>query len=415
MLTRRTSRIAIATVLALITGASHGGAQQSSDSDPRWIPFLGCWRPAPATAATTSSSGPTTPTPDDGALLCIVPIPGISTVDVGELSTDSTEWQAMEVTGVQRAVEIDGCTGWELAQWSPDGRRIYRSAEHTCPGNVVRRSSGLLALSALGDLLDVETVIVGSDTAVRAGRYRTTGMPESLTRRFPTVRSEERFATRTARTAAGAAASTEDIIEVANEAGAPATEAWLRERQQRFSVDAKQLVALADAGVPSRVIDVIVALSYPEMFAVDGRLREPERYATRAPRGRRPWYGPTRCRYGYDSFDVASYVMVPGGYMPAFYMPSSLYSPYGYRCGYGGGFYGGPWYGGGTVIRVREPSSGGRGKAVKGRGYTRGDGNGGSSTGTASAGVRDAGKTSGTKSGSSGSKPARTAKPRSKP
>ncbi|HEX2716940.1 MAG TPA: hypothetical protein VHM67_04615, partial [Gemmatimonadaceae bacterium] len=267
--------------------------------------------------------------------------------------------------------------------------------------------------SALGELVDVETVIVGSDTAVRAARYRATGMPESLARRFPTVRSEESFATRTARTAAGAAATTEDIIEVVKEVGAPATEAWLRERQQRFSVDAKQLVALADAGVPSRVIDVIVALSYPEMFAVDGRLREPERYATRAPRGRRPWYGPTRCRYGYDSFDVASYVMVPNGYYPSFYVPSTFYSPYGYRCGYGGGFYGGPWYGGGTVIRVRDPEAG-RGKAVKGRGYTRGDGSGGSSGGTASAGVRDAGKTSAGKSGSSGSKPARTAKPRSK-
>ncbi|HEX2779615.1 MAG TPA: hypothetical protein VHM30_08960, partial [Gemmatimonadaceae bacterium] len=360
-----------------------------------------------------SGTTTTAPTPDDGSLFCVVPIPGISTVDVGEISADSTEWQAMEVTGVERTVDIDGCKGWELAQWSPDGRRIYRRAEHTCPGNVVRRSSGLLALSALGELVDVETVIVGSDTAVRAARYRATGMPESLARRFPTVRSEESFATRTARTAAGASATTEDIIEVVKEVGAPATEAWLRERQQRFSVDAKQLVALADAGVPGRVIDVLVALSYPETFAVDGRLREPERYATRAPRARRPWYGPTRCRYGYDSFDVASYVMVPGGFVPAFYMPSSLYSPYGYRCGYGGGFYGGPWYGGGTVIRVRDVETG-RGKAVKGRGYTRGDGSGGSGTG-ASTSVRDTPRNSGTKSGSSGSKPTRTAKPRNKP
>jgi hypothetical protein len=391
-------------ILAAAAAALRAEAQQSSASDPRWIPFLGCWRPA--------TEKPETPR-EDGSLLCIMPIAGISTVDVGTLAPDESERSAsevMEVTGVRRAVDIDDCSGWELAQWSPDGRRIYRSTEHTCPGGAMRRSSGLLAMTALGDLLDVETVIVGSDTAVRAVRYRSTRTPESLASRFPSVRPVESLATRTARTAVGAAVSTEDIVEVVKETGAPAAEAWLRERQQRFAVDAKQLVALDDAGVPPRVIDVLVALSYPEMFAVDGSLREPERMATSTPR-RRPWYGPTRCRYGYDSWGATSYVLVPNGILPALYLPSALYSPYSYRCGYGSGWYGGGWYGGGTVIRVREPSVSGRGRAVKGRGYTRGDGDGGSS-GTATTSVSKPDKSSGSKGSSS--KPPRTAKPRPK-
>ena len=39
---------------------------------------------------------------------------------------------------------------------------------------------------------------------------------------------------------------------------------WLAQRGQGFGIDAKRLKALADAKVPANIIDVMVALSYPQ-------------------------------------------------------------------------------------------------------------------------------------------------------
>ena len=39
--------------------------------------------------------------------------------------------------------------------------------------------------------------------------------------------------------------------------------AWLNDIRQKITVNAKRLVELADAGVPDRVIDMLIGLSYP--------------------------------------------------------------------------------------------------------------------------------------------------------
>jgi len=49
------------------------------------------------------------------------------------------------------------------------------------------------------------------------------------------------------------------------------------ERAEPFTLDAKRLIALADAGVPSGVIDLMVALSYPQAFAINPAARQGER------------------------------------------------------------------------------------------------------------------------------------------
>src|SRR5690606_36648710 len=98
-----------------------------------------------------------------------------------------------------------------------------------------------------------------------------------------------------------------------------------------FAVDAEQLEQLADAGVPGKVIDAMVALSYPKVFAIAGSedigmradevaMQDEERTGGRTiistmmyPYG----YG----YYGYSPFDY-------------FYSPFA-YSPYGYGFGFG--------------------------------------------------------------------------------
>ena len=62
----------------------------------------------------------------------------------------------------------------------------------------------------------------------------------------------------------------EDVAEAAERVDAKAVEAWVAERGERFAIDADALVKLADAGVSESIIDVVVAVSYPERFAIAG-------------------------------------------------------------------------------------------------------------------------------------------------
>jgi hypothetical protein len=133
------------------------------------------------------------------------------------------------------------------------------------------------------------------------------------------------------------------------------TEAWLLERRQAFALDAHELVRLADAGVPARVTDAMVAVSNPGVFNVAHRDAEAEANDVVGQRIRvymdpaSPWDWGYAGRYGYGY-----------GYNPYGY--GYGYSPYGYSGGYG--YYGQP------VIIVGNPQApAAHGQMVKGHGY----------------------------------------------
>src|SRR6266849_3185920 len=82
-----------------------------------------------------------------------------------------------------------------------------------------------------------------------------------------------------ARAAASAPLAIDDVVEASRNVDGAVIEAWLVARGARFALDAKRLIALADAGVSPRVIDLMVALSYPKAFAIDAATRQGERLA----------------------------------------------------------------------------------------------------------------------------------------
>jgi len=283
---------------------------------------------------------------------------------------------------------------------------------------VERKSTGLFAMSPAGEWLDVRSVSAGANSGVRVMRYREAASSAKLPAELTAAVQGRALAVSTARTAAAAPVERSDVVEAVRHVDAQVVEAWLAERGQGFAVDGKTLVALADAGVPERVIDMMVALSYPKVFAVNpssrqGELRPPPVDSGRVARA----YAADR-RLGPVAF-VDPYEHSLFGW--------SVFSPYGsfpYGYGYGyGSAYG--WYpGGGPVIVIRDPDGGNaaparRGRAVKGRGYTRDDGSGDGpqavprtttretpSAGSSRGGAQASGGSSG------GSRPPRTAKPR---
>lgn len=396
---------------ALALWAGPANAQEPSERG-RWLPWLGCWQ-AVGEGAQALGEGM--------AALCVSERDGASGVELltvvnGEVSSR----RVLMADGEQRAVEQAGCTGWERARWSGDGQRVYLRSELSCEGGTRRITSGVLSMATPTEWLDLQSVEAGGYPVVRMRRYRPA--PESVARQAG-VRSPEgvALALETARTAAAQPLSVEDVAEASRELGSQTLEMLLYERGGLFEVDAEALLALDEAGVDPKVIDLVVALAYPDVFGVNAAARtvgvlpdEPtaaELASARAPRVYGTFYDPWG-PFGYGS----GYGY--GSRWGSYYSPFGWGNPYGWR-----------YTGGGPVIIIQPPDDvgGGRGpvRYVKGRGYTRASSSdagatrsspprGSSTVGRTGSSTSSGSATTTGSSGSSGSSGStgRTAKPR---
>lgn len=332
----------------LSLAAAAGGAQSSVTSGSRWQAWVGCWTAAPASEAFTPASTP---------IVCVTPDAGhavhVATIANGKVVSS----QRIDASGGEQPADAKGCSGTERGQWSADGRRVFLRAVATCDG-LKRTTSGLLAFTPTGEWLDVQEIVADSGSAVRVARYRDIGVPSTVPAEIAAALSGRSTSVQGARVAAGAPIGSAAVIEATHMSTPAVVEAFLLERGQRFSLGARDLVALADAGVPGRVTDAMVAVSNPETFAVTHRDVRPVRDNAR------------------DADDV-----VVGRRIPVYMEPSYGYSPYGYgygyydAYGYGAYGYGYPGYYSSPIIVVNAPATREtpHGRMVKGRGYTAGD------------------------------------------
>ena len=356
-------------------------ASATRGADPRWDAWVGCWQ-AEAPALPGDDSLHIVAPPAPGApTVCVVPTSDPSTVQVVTVANGKVVGQdSIAVTGEQRSRARQGCTGWESATWSSDGTRVYLRSEDQCPRGLARTSTGILAMSPAGEWVDVQGVAVGDHTGVRTVRYRSVGapaaLPADLAATLATQQRERAVALGAARSAAGAPLTNADIVEATHHLDPSVAEAWVLASGQHLSVGSRQLVALADAGVPGKVTDALVALSYPKEFALtdaagtggaDIALQD-----HRTPAG--AYNGVVTGRYLPVFIDPYAYS--PYGYDSYGYSPYYGYLPYGYGAlSYYGGYP--PYYGyvtpyGGWIappVIVLKGSSAIPGHAVKGHGY----------------------------------------------
>lgn len=410
MIIRNDARRALFAAGVIISAAATAGAQANT-LVPRWDAWIGCWKPAvPATtaAAETPASSRTT--------VCVSSTNVSSAVEVATMQNGVVITRdTIDATGQQRPVSTQGCTGWERAQWSADVHRVYLRSEVTCADNIKRVATGLLGISPTGEWLDIQGIVAGGNSGVRVTRY--TDAPGSLTESLPAIvggTSTRQLAVNGARTAAGGALDVGAIVEAVKMVDTAVVQAWIVERGARFALEAKHLVALADAGVPGSVTDVMVGVSYPQHFALDQRVasglagdaelspfdsaRIVSRYLTeRCFGGVDPFlytvgiYDPCGSRYGYGAYGYGyGYRYGSYGYYGRGY-PSYGYSSYGYA-----GYYGAPV----VVVRGEQTQ---HGKVIKGVGYTPGSSSGSSSSGASSSRSGGSGSSSSGSSRSSGS------------
>ncbi len=433
-------KTALLAASAVLTGASlHAQQGAGTMIDERWRPFLGCW--------TSSGAGMA------GPMVCLVPTSQPATVEMLAVVRDSiVSRTSITASGAKVATTRDGCTGWESAQWSADERRLLTTAEFTCSGQGLQKSSGMYAMKQGDEFAHIEGVKTRGGTRVRIMNFLlqddTTRMPREIVARLPKVAALQQLS---ARLEAAGDLTTADVAEAAEKVDAPVVEAWLADRGQTFALSAKDLIGLHDLHTPENVIDMMVAVSNPDVFALAANGKPAARSQEDWRRRRQGDYSVIGRSAPVSDYGWNSYI--PWGlnsYYPySWYSGSCLVSPFGgmyanYGCGsyygqfpgnafgygYGNGYgYGGGWINGNSpivIVPVSNLPPTPPGIVQKGRGYTQGGGgsdpvrsalpspsvgsNGGGSSSSGGSGSTSAASSSA--GSASGGGEQRTAKPR---
>jgi hypothetical protein len=390
-------RYGIGVLSALLLAVAFASPAAAQDVDGRWMAFYGCWEPTGEFA--------------DSGMLCVRPFEDgveLFTVVEGEITTSDV----MVSNGEQRTRSMEGCEGWESSEFSNDGRRVFTRSEFVCGEGLPRTSTGVMSLTAPTQWLDVRSMDVDGEQVAWVQEYQLVDPERMAEAGVDDATQGLGLAVRAARMSAARRITLTEVREAAQRMERKAVEAWVAARKDRFELDADILIDLAADGVDESIIDVVVAVSYPETFSIDANAEA----RTRSDGSRR--YGDTSRYGGRYGFGARSFFWDPFYYGSYGYSPFNSFGGFGIRYsngyGYGPGFgYGsGYGYGGGyyTPVVVERVSPGERGRVVNGRGYSRGSG--GSATGSRgsfSGGSGSAARSSGSSRGSSGG---RTAKPR---
>jgi len=325
---------------AMIAAAWLASPAAASAQTDRWSPWVGCWalttenvlqgRGAARAAALSPLDGDEVQSPDGSVPQTCVARSGDGVRITTTVPDQPPVTQTIVADGSPHDL-IDGdCRGVEHTEWSANGTRLLARAEVTCVGEVPRTLTGMGLITRNGEWLDIRSFRIGGRDATRVSRYRRVSgvaMP-------------------------GAPLTVGEITEAAMKVSPTVVEAAVAETRPRLTVNKKVLLDLADAQVPSNVIDVMIAVAYPERFVIDKPIAQ----------------GPSGG--GYVPVDP---------FLPDYYYPAYYYSPFAY--GYLGHYD--PWYGGGIYPGAGYPIGGGGGggdgrppasgvaRAVNGQGYTR--------------------------------------------
>src|SRR5262245_40408995 len=244
------SVIAIST-LALVSTA---GAQ-----DARWEPWLGCWE----MVRENVRDGIVLPLQDQPALALPTgpqrAAPQVCVRRTGEnrvtLRTTVEGQPALEQSivsdGSESPITDGSCQGSQRAEWSRSGERLVAHAELSCRGQEPLSVSCLSLIAPDGTWLDIRAVRMGARETTRVSRYRRLRSESAVSR------------------LAGPPLMLGDVKEASAKVSPRAVEAALVETNARFDLTSRELIDLDAAKVPANVIDLVVALSYPERFVVE--------------------------------------------------------------------------------------------------------------------------------------------------
>ena len=334
--------------------------------DSQWLPWVGCWRLWEEQVERAAGRGDEFP---ERTMVCMSPTADNAGVLLSASATGETlAERTLIADGTQRAVTDGDCQGWEQRTWSSDGHRLFTRAELQCDAPTLRRTSGVSFFSTNSNWVDIQLIEVGDREHLEIRRYTPIDETERLSlleRQDDPITATERQellnsaqasqvnprTIRELRQLSTASLNLSNVREALLLADAQVVEAMLTETEPRLDLNAQTLIELDNAGIDGSVIDLLVALAYPERFVVERR------------NSGGGGYGGFR-RFGtYSSYD------------PIWY--HDLYPYYVTPLGYGGWLSGyspyfSPYYGN-PFISIRNDGGGSRTspRVIGDQGYTR--------------------------------------------
>ncbi len=345
---------------AAVVASVGAAAPSAAQDDTRWSPFLGCWDAVSERDA------------ELGIVLCISPTENPFESEWETFFEDGERTvERVAADGRFRPLEEGSCEGESAARFADDGRRIYLEGRFDCESPDRPPTSGMLARVSRDRFIDVRAMQVEGTEVAFVQRYERTSPPEALEGRDPAATVPNYVGA-----VASAPPSWSTIAEVDRAVASPVTVAWLAEVGIQEPVDGARLVQLADAGVGDDVLDVLVALSNPGRFAFRGDFDDGSRAGLGGNAlGTRVSQIDDRFGFGARRFGMWGSPFFFDPFLDPFW--GFGFNRFGLnRFGWGGwgGFGGWGWGGGpffGNVVPITGGIDGG-GRAVRGRGYTRG-------------------------------------------
>ena len=263
--------LGVLVALALPAAAQDGTPRQSTTADvdltdARWLPWMGCWQLWEEQVDEAAEDGAVFP---ERTIVCLTPAADGSGARLTARSdSEILVERTLVADGVRHALTEGDCTGWERREWSDDGRRLFTRGEVRCGTDEPRRMSGISMLANRSTWVDIQSVSVGDRGHMEIRRYN----PARDAERSDDVRLPATpGAIRDARQSVAGQLTVSSVREAAAKAESAVVEALLTETQPRLALDSATLVDLDEAGVDGSVIDVLVALAYPDRFVVERR------------------------------------------------------------------------------------------------------------------------------------------------
>jgi hypothetical protein len=219
-----------------------------SQSDPRWQAWLGCWTAdsARTTAATT---------------ICVTPAAKSNAVDLVTVARGAVVTrERIDANGRPQPIDGNGCKGTESANWSASGRRVYLRADFSCASGTPGSTTSLFAMTPTGEWLRVEKARSGGGMVITVTRLRPTTLSTALSEMSARAIESQQRALLPARALAAAPIVIDEIVDAVRNVDGDVVRAWLLTSQQRFDFDAAQIAMLANAGVPSPILEAVGAL-----------------------------------------------------------------------------------------------------------------------------------------------------------
>ena len=333
--------------LFLVAHATPITAQLNENKmDARWLPFLGCWEAVGAE--------------EEIGLLCFESI--AEEVEVTNyVGGEITSVEILAADGEPREVSAEECEGWESLVFSEDGRRAFTVTDFFCGDSEVRAGTGLMTFLSATSWADIRALNVEGESVAWVQEYQLASPGTLREYEIEDPVAGRGFMVRSARMAASALITIEDVLEASTVMDDKAVETWVVLQGDDLRVDAQDLLVLADAGVSEDLIDAVVVVSNPQEFMVE-------------------------VGYDVDQYQIDPYPVHYRGYMSAgFYGGPAWgvgryygYSPYYGGYGYYDGFYRYGYWGArpGYVTVIPRRNAGG---AVYRDGYRRGSSGAGES------------------------------------